>query len=73
MTEESVNLYKESMNQEINLVGFNLGTMEELAIADALKIQVPGKVPVLMEISIDCDYNIFKIDRPEYTPYNDLE
>lgn len=30
-------------------------------------------VPVLFEISIDCDYNLVKINRPEYTPYSEYE
>ena len=28
-----------------------------------------GLVPIIFEISIDCDYNLVRLNRPEYTPY----
>lgn len=55
------------------MTGYTHATLEEQAVIDALKTQIPGKNPVLFEISIECDYNFFKINRPEYSPYIDLE
>ena len=53
--------------------GFTVGTMEDIAISEVLSNQVDGKRPVLMEIIYDNDYNIFKINGPEFTPYYNTE
>lgn len=73
LPEETITDYKGALGEEINLTGYTVATMKEVAVAEAFKIKVPGKVPVLLAISIDCDYNLVKINRPEYTPYHTSE
>lgn len=73
MARQTLAYYKSAINEEVNFTGFMSGTKEEDAINDAFVCQEKGMVPVLFEISIDCDYNLVKINRPEYTPYWELE
>ena len=51
------------------MLGHSLGTMEDIAIGDAIRNKVPNKSAVIFEIGVDCHYNYFKINRPEFTPY----
>lgn len=54
----------------MNLTGYAFGFKEEDAIQEAFEQDIPGLVPILLEISIDADYNIVRLNRPEYTPYH---
>lgn len=70
VTQQTLQCYKMAISDEINLTGYAFGLKEEDAIQEACRQPVPGLVPVLLEISLDCDYNIVRLDRPEYTPYH---
>lgn len=73
LPQETLTDFKGVLGEEINLTGFTVATVKEVAVADAFKAKTAGKVPVLMAISIDCDYNLVKINRPEYSPYHTTE
>ena len=62
-----------AISDEINLTGYAFGMKEEEAIQEAFKLPLPGLVPIILEISIDADYNIIRLNRSEYTPYHTLE
>lgn len=70
LSQSEINDYKNAIGEEINLTGHTPGTLKDNAVVDALKTKVTGKVPVLLAISIECDYNLVKVNRPEYTPYH---
>jgi len=65
--------YREMIGEEINLMGYQTATMEDVAVEQAFKDRRDDTVPVLLEIAVDCDYNVFKVNRREYTPYSDFE
>lgn len=69
LTAETISNYKAAIGEEINLCGYAVATKEEPALADAVKEKVQGKEAVLLEITIECEYNLLRLDRHEYTPY----
>ena len=73
MSEEILIDYKASIGEEINLIGFNYGVSKEQAIAEAITNEAAGKVPVLIQIDINSDFNLFNINLVEYSPYALLE
>ena len=73
MSEQILIDYKSSIGEEINFIGFNHGTSKEQAIADAITNEAAGKVPVLIQIDINSDFNLFKVDQVDYSPYALLE
>ena len=73
-TETQLTIFKNSLSQEINMLSYQEGTMEDIAIKNVISsCATPSKIPLLLEISVDSVYNIFKVNRSEFTPYYKTE